>query len=290
MSTLKTVTLTLAVAAALGAAVGAVVLQAGLYDVGATKQHFQSVYSLLEHAMHRSVRLRARGVEAPAMDDPARIARGAACYQQKCVQCHGGPGVAQGEIGRSMQPLPGPLVDARSRWEPRELYWITRHGIKMSGMPAWEHRLSDADLWAVVAFVDTLPTLTPERYAAMTGGRWAVTSDDGQPGAAPGACGPAADAPLRVADAARGQRALTQYACNACHTIPGVTGSQVQVGPPLAGMGRRTRIAGVLDHTPEGMVRWLRETRAVKPGTAMPQMGVTEQDARDIAAYLQTLR
>ena len=78
--------------------------------------------------------------------------------------------------------------------------------------------------------------------------------------------------------------------CNACHSIPGVTGSQVRVGPPLAGMGRRTRIAGTLDYTPEGMVRWLRETQAVKPGTAMPQMGVTEQDARDIAAYLQTLR
>ncbi|PZQ77304.1 MAG: cytochrome C [Variovorax paradoxus] len=290
MGMLKTATITLAVAAALGAAVGAVVVQAGLYDVAATKQHFQSVYSLLEHAMHRSVRLRARDIEAPAMDDAGRIARGAACYQQKCVQCHGGPGVAQGEIGRSMQPLPGPLVDARQRWQPRELYWITRHGIKMSGMPAWEHRLSDADLWAVVAFVHALPTFTPERYAAMTGGRWRVTSEDGQPGAAPTACGPAADAPLRVAEAARGQRALTQYACNACHSIPGVTGSQVQVGPPLAGMGRRTRIAGTLDHTPEGMVRWLRETQAVKPDTAMPQMGVTEQDARDIAAYLQTLR
>nr|HBK00704.1 cytochrome C [Delftia acidovorans] len=63
-----------------------------------------------------------------------------------------------------------------------------------------------------------------------------------------------------------------------------------QVGPPLDGMARRTRIAGVLDNTPDNMVRWLVQTDVVKPGTAMPAMGVAEQDARDIAAYLASLR
>jgi len=98
--------------------------------------------------MHRSVRSRASGVEPPPLDEPAMLSRGAACYVDKCVRCHGGPGVAQAEIGRSMQPLPGPLADASAKWRPGELYWITRNGIMMSGMPAWQHRLPDADLWA----------------------------------------------------------------------------------------------------------------------------------------------
>lgn len=289
MRTRTTVALTLSVAAALAGVAALAVVYGGLYDVSATRQHWQPTYTLMEAAMRQSVRLRARGIEAPPLDDAALVARGARCFQAKCVQCHGGPGVAQGDIGKSMQPLPGPLADAHQRWRPRELYWITRHGIKMSGMPAWELRLSEPDLWAVVAFVDALPQMSPARYAELAGTQWAVRSDDGAPASSPAACGPAAGVPVPPGDAGRGQRALYQYACNACHTIPGVTGSHPQVGPPLAGLARRTRIAGVLDNTPDNLARWLRETQAVKPGSAMPQLGLTERDARDIAAYLGTL-
>jgi cytochrome c2 len=88
----------------------------------------------------------------------------------------------------------------------------------------------------------------------------------------------------------RGERALYQYACNACHTIPGITGSFPNVGPPLAGIASRSLIAGKLDNTPDNMVRWLLHTKEVAPQSAMPQMGVSEHDARDIAAYLGTLR
>lgn len=72
--------------------------------------------------------------------------------------------------------------------------------------------------------------------------------------------------------------------------IPGVTSSGPQVRPPLGGIRSRTLIAGVLANNPENLERWLRQTQQVKPMTAMPQMGVTAQDARDIAAYLGTLR
>jgi cytochrome c2 len=82
---------------------------------------------------------------------------------------------------------------------------------------------------------------------------------------------------------------MYQYACNACHTIPGVTGSAPNVGPPLAGMSSRRRIAGKLPNTPENMVRWLRHTHEVAPSSAMPEMGVSARDARDLAAYLATL-
>lgn len=283
----KTVLLTVAALGLAGVAAGALVVYGGLYDVAATQQHFQPVYSLLETAMHQSVKMRARNIEPPRLDDERLVMRGAACFRDKCVQCHGAPGVAQGDIGKSMQPLPGPLVDARHHWKPRELYWLTKHGIRMSGMPAWEFRLPEEDLWSVVAFMARLPDLTPQQYAEAT--RVEATGVQGAPVRT--ACGPAAAAaPLRVADAQRGARALYQYACSACHTIPGITGSSPNVGPPLAGIGGRSLIAGKLANTPDNMVRWLRQTHEVDPLTAMPEMGVSEQDAHDIAAYLAALR
>jgi mono/diheme cytochrome c family protein len=266
-----------------GVVVAAVVVYGGLYNVAASAQHLQPTFTVLEAAMRQSVRLRARNIEAPPLADETMVLRGAACFRDKCVQCHGAPGVAQEDIGKSMQPLPGPLVDARRHWKPRELYWVTRHGIKMSGMPAWDRRLTEAELWAIVAFMQRLPELSAAQYADVVAQAPAAPSCGAS---LPGAILP----PLVAGDAGRGRQALFQYACNACHSIPGVTGSSAQVGPPLAGIAGRSLIAGKLDNTPDNMVLWLRRTQEVKPLTAMPQLGVTEQDARDIAAYLTTLR
>ena len=282
----KTVLLTFAATLAgvlFGAVLTAVaVVYSGIYDVAASTQHLQPTFTMLETAMRQSVRLRARDIEPPPLDNDQMVLRGAACFRDKCVQCHGGPGVAQNDIGKSMQPLPGPLVDARRRWRPRELYWLTRHGIKMSGMPAWQLRLTEDELWSVVAFMQRLPDLDPQQYAQMA-----------SRAPAPPACGRelpgAAVPPLTVGDSKRGQLALFQYACNACHSIPGVVGSATRVGPPLDGIASRALIAGKLPNTQENLVHWLRRTQEVKPHTAMPQLGVTEQDARDMAAYLSTL-
>ena len=264
----------------LAAALGALAfVWSGWYDISANVQHTQPVYSLLEQTMHQSVKLRASDIEPPALDTPAMLARGAACYVDKCVQCHGGPGVAQAEIGRSMQPLPGPLVDANAKWRPSELYWITRNGIKMSGMPAWQHRLPDADLWALVAFMQRLPALTAAEFRGLA-----------ESGTAAQCAVPAATTALRKPSIERGRAAVTQYACNACHNVPGVTGSDVNVGPPLAGIAGRALIAGAVPNTLAQMVRWLRDPRSIDPETTMPAMQVNEQDAHDIAAFLATLR
>ncbi len=273
---------TTAVLALMAALVGAVVVYGGLYNVSATRQHLQLTHTVMETAMRQSVRLRARDIAEPALADAAMALRGAACFRDKCVQCHGAPGVAQGDIGRSMQPIPGPLVDAMHHWRPRELYWVTRNGIKMSGMPAWEYRLTEAELWDLVAFMQVLPGLAAPQYAQLL--RKAPPAP---------ACGRGPDTPMppqAQVDVQRGRQALHQHACSACHTIPGVTGSQVHVGPPLAGIAGRKLIAGTLANTPQNMALWIAQTQQVKPGTAMPQMGVTPQDARDMAAYLGTLR
>lgn len=272
---------TLCAAAFAAALVAAVVVGGGLYQVASTRQHWQVTHTLLETAMRQSVRLRAQGIEEPPLADERMVLRGAGCFRDKCVQCHGAPGVAQGEIGKSMQPLPGPLVDARRYWRPRELYWVTRHGIKMSGMPAWEFRLTDEELWAIVAFMQRLPELNAAQYA-----EWVRRA----PPAPACGRGTATPAPSMAADVERGRQALHQYACNACHTIPGLTSSSPHVGPPLQGIGSRQLIAGTLANSPDNLARWILHTQQVKPGTAMPQLDVAPQDARDMAAYLATLR
>jgi cytochrome c2 len=91
-------------------------------------------------------------------------------------------------------------------------------------------------------------------------------------------------------DAERGRAAIRRYGCGTCHTIPGVEGAEAFVGPPLAHLPRRTYIAGVLTNTPDNLVRWVQDPPGVDPLTAMPKLGVTERDARDIACYLYTLK
>lgn len=88
----------------------------------------------------------------------------------------------------------------------------------------------------------------------------------------------------------RGKIALTQYACHACHVIPGITGSKVFVGPQLDGFASRPMIAGNLPNNTENLVAWIRHPTRIDPQTAMPDMGVTEEHARDMTAYLSTLK
>ncbi len=87
-------------------------------------------------------------------------------------------------------------------------------------------------------------------------------------------------------DPVRGKIALTQYACQSCHMIPGVPGSKVYVGRPLSDLDKRKVLVGTLETSQANMVRWIRDPQAIDPHTAMPNMGVTERDALDMSAYL----
>jgi cytochrome c2 len=91
-------------------------------------------------------------------------------------------------------------------------------------------------------------------------------------------------------DPARGQAAIQTYGCDTCHVIPGVATAKSLVGPPLNAIAARTYVAGVVVNTPENMESWIQHPRAIDARTAMPDTGVTEIDARDITAYLYTLR
>ena len=91
-------------------------------------------------------------------------------------------------------------------------------------------------------------------------------------------------------DADRGASAIANYGCGSCHTIRGISGANALVGPDLSRVGSRIYIAGSLDNQPVNMIQWLQDPHAINPKTVMPTVGVTERDARDIAAYLYSLK
>jgi cytochrome c1 len=95
--------------------------------------------------------------------------------------------------------------------------------------------------------------------------------------------------PVTGGDPALGRLWLAQLECDGCHAVPGVRGPATFVGPPLKAYGRRVYIAGKFPNTPENLVRWIRDPPSLAPRTAMPAVDLSEQQARDIAAYLYSL-
>jgi mono/diheme cytochrome c family protein len=271
---------------AFGGAVAALMLYSGAYNIAATAQHTRLVFRVLDYAMHRSVIARSDPIVAPDLRDAARIRRGAVTYRDHCRQCHGAPGIAPEPLAFGLNPAPANLVETARTWKAEDMFWVVKHGVKMSGMPAWAYRLDDDAIWSVVAFVGATVTMTPADYASIARELPAPRATPAVPMLAPADVAPAANV---AGDANAGRRATEQHLCATCHVIPGIVGADRHVGPPLNGMGRRSTIAGTIANTPENMVRWLINPQQFAPASAMPPMRVSEQDARDIAAFLATL-
>ena len=275
---------TLAVVAVAGLAAILAVVYSGWYDSRATRPHTAPVNSLLEVALEQSIKVRAADIEVPELDDPARVRSGFEVFRAHCVQCHGAPGVAPEPFAMGLMPAPASLVTTARQWSAAEIYWVVRYGVKMTGMPAWQYRITDAAIWDVVAFMRVLPTLSATDYRA-----WDERAAPSRISSAAADPEPDGGRQLSLGDAQAGRDALHQYLCVTCHAIPGVVGANVHVGPPLQGIARQQYIAGILPNTPENMVRWLLDPHAVDPDSAMPGLGLSVRDARDIAAYLYTL-
>ena len=96
---------------------------------------------------------RAAAIVVPPLEDPAGSCAGSCISSEHCVQCHGAPGVAPEPFALGLMPAPASLAHTAREWQPAELFWVIKYGIKMTGMPAWAFRLSDDDSWAVVAFL-----------------------------------------------------------------------------------------------------------------------------------------
>lgn len=150
------------------AAAGLILVYSGAYNVAATAGHADPVRWALETTMENSVRDRAEGLTAPAAT--AGSTAGANLFYKTCVDCHGAPGVEPSEWARGMVPQPPDLARAADRWTTAEIFWIVKHGIKMTGMPPFGPDHDDAAIWDVAVFVkDRLPKLAEEQAGAGAG-------------------------------------------------------------------------------------------------------------------------
>ena len=147
-------------------AVVAVAIYAGLYNIAADVPHTPPVYWLLETVRDRSVAARARDIVPNDLDDANRISKGAGQYAEMCSGCHLAPGMKRTEISRGLYPR-APELRRKTNLTPAEQFWVVKHGVKMTGMPAWGVTHDDDLLWDVVAFVRKLPELTPEQYETL---------------------------------------------------------------------------------------------------------------------------
>lgn len=142
------------------------IVYGGLVNVAGDEHHSRTVYRLLETVREESISVRSRRIAVPALDSPHMIASGAADYNDMCSGCHLRPGTADTEIRAALYPQPPDLTRVR-RADPAQTFWIIKHGIKMSGMPAWGKTHDDARIWAMVAFLQYLPRVTPEQYEIL---------------------------------------------------------------------------------------------------------------------------
>ena len=164
---MRTVIASILIAGLLALLAGFAAIYAGTYDVAATAPHWLVTHWIMETARVRSIKAHAVGITVPlSFDHPANIPIGVEHFAAHCAVCHGAPGVPKGDIARGLYPQPPDLAKAASLYSPAELFWIVKHGIKMTGMPAWNDH-SDEELWATVAFLKKLPGMSEQDYARL---------------------------------------------------------------------------------------------------------------------------
>jgi mono/diheme cytochrome c family protein len=163
----KNIGLILVGALAILALGGAAFVGSGIYNIGADDHHTKPVLAIIEQLRDRSIAARSNSIEAHFVEDPERIALGAQRYAALCVGCHLAPGVTKSDIRQGLYPHP-PNLAQEDLQQAQRAFWIIKHGIKMSAMPAWGKSLDDETIWDVVAFVRKMPDMTPETYQRIS--------------------------------------------------------------------------------------------------------------------------
>jgi hypothetical protein len=146
---------------------GGAFVYSGAFNVAADDPHWGITHRVLEIVRDRSIAVRSRGIEVPSsLNDPQRIARGAHEYDEMCHDCHVEPGDDDGdeELRAGMYPRPPNFARNGVRRSPEETFWIVKHGLKMTGMPAWGATHDDETLWSIVAFLQKLPRMSEAEF------------------------------------------------------------------------------------------------------------------------------
>jgi len=150
------------------AAVAALVVSMGLFNVAADRPHSAPVAWFMQTVRNRSIAVRATGIVVPTdLGDVKRVKRGAAEYGEMCSSCHGSPGGDRSELSLGLYPSAPQLAKGIHR-PITEQFWIVKHGLKMTAMPAWGVTHDDKILWDTIAFLQKLPGLTPDQYRELT--------------------------------------------------------------------------------------------------------------------------
>lgn len=142
-------------------------IYSGLFDVAASSPDNGLVRFVLATTQRHSVERRLKDIQVPPLTDPELIRTGFLHYQENCVTCHGAPGVEASEIGQGLSPYPPELATESEEANPKELFWIVKNGIKMTGMPSFGVSHTDPEIWAIVAFLEKMPKMTPQEYQAL---------------------------------------------------------------------------------------------------------------------------
>jgi mono/diheme cytochrome c family protein len=143
--------------------IGLVLIYSGLISVAALGARETFIDRMLSEASEHSVKHHARRITAPPLTDPVMLAAGAVRYAGLCVICHGGPGVRRSPIGEGLYPDP-PDLAKKLDLQPREVFWIVKNGIRMTGMPSFGRTFDDGQLWSITAVVMKLPALSPADF------------------------------------------------------------------------------------------------------------------------------
>jgi cytochrome c553 len=149
---------------------GFLVAASGIVPIKASSGHWAVTRWFLTFSMRRSVVTHSLGIETPPLDEPWLVLKGAGHYETGCAPCHGSPVLRAPRIPRGMLPQPEHLPSVAASWKPSELFLVVKHGVKLTGMPAWPALQRDDEVWAMVAFLRALPGLDAEEYRQLVGG------------------------------------------------------------------------------------------------------------------------
>jgi cytochrome c553 len=149
----------------------------GIIPIKASSGHWAITKWFLQFSKQRSVATQTLGMESPPLDDPDLVLKGAGAYDLNCRACHGSPSFPYPRVAQHMTPRPPYLASTIGNWETGELFYIVKHGIKFTGMPAWPARGRDDEVWAMVAFLQKFSSLNNDEYRRLVHGEVNVNEE-----------------------------------------------------------------------------------------------------------------
>ena len=243
---------------------GLLVVLFGIVPIKASGGHWPITARILEFTMRRSIATYTLGMDVPPLDERRLVVMGASHYEIGCRPCHGSPELPRPRITSRMTPPPPYLPSTIVTWQPDELFYIVKHGIKFTGMPAWPAHQRDDEVWAVVAFLRRFPDLDAAAYREVAG-----TTDAGSRGGAP----------IEDLDDPQDVPPAIGESCSQCHGADGL-GRGEGAFPKLAGQRPL-----YLDASLQAYARGERHSGIMEPIAA----GLDAEESRALALYYARL-